>query len=677
MDQRQVFLRDVLLVLFKRKILIVLFAAVVFVATFLGNYAWPPTYESMAKVRLIKGREQVSTDVYVTKSPEKATSVLQMTKEDVYSEMELVYSEDVLTRVVEKRDLASKSLGAPGVLRGALRAVRGTMNQVLYALQLLERPSAEQAAIEGLRRAIEVKPVENTYVLEIRCRLGDPELAQQVLDTLIEEFTTAHIAVFSEDDPTKKSSTFFDSQLDRNRAVWEEAQESLKTFKNDNSVLDVDEEKKLINERYAKAKRLQLQLKALEDIAQEGVGPESGGDSAVMTTLSRETESTVITEIRLKLLEKVSRRHELATSKGERHPDVQSVNHEIETGWDNLKQALALVTQTVSDEIEQLEVRLKEINNLMATIERLEMDVQIAADAVEYYAQKVEESKVAEAIAEKGISSIRMVSSPSLPLNPVRPRKLFNLLMALVGGIVGGFALAFFLEWLDHGLKVPEDVEHFLKVPPVASFFQSPFETLDPKEAQRLSTMLDAVHTDETAQLIEVASSVGSEGSIRVARALAEAYAEDQNKATLLVDFMGDGLQDTPSGEGLMDVIEGQCRVEDVIASLGNLFILGRGSARECPSYLWNSQAVHDVLAELRSRFPRIIFHVPPVLQSHDALNLARNADGMLIVIRADNTRREVVMRALDMVKGANGKVLGAVLTDRKQVIPGPIYRRI
>ena len=50
MDTRQIFLRDILTVLFKRKALILLFIVVVVVGVYICNMIWPQTYESMAKV---------------------------------------------------------------------------------------------------------------------------------------------------------------------------------------------------------------------------------------------------------------------------------------------------------------------------------------------------------------------------------------------------------------------------------------------------------------------------------------------------------------------------------------------------------------------------------------------------------------------------------------------------
>ena len=48
-----------------------------------------------------------------------------------------------------------------------------------------------------------------------------------------------------------------------------------------------------------------------------------------------------------------------------------------------------------------------------------------------------------------------------------------------------------------------------------------------------------------------------------------------------------------------------------------------------------------------------------------------------IVAVRADGTRREVVMRAIELLAESKGRVLGAVLTERKHVIPSAIYKRI
>jgi len=67
----------------------------VFAVVCLGNYVWPPTYESSARLRLTRGREVYQTDASVTKSME-GVAMVQMSAQDVNSEIDLIASKDVL-----------------------------------------------------------------------------------------------------------------------------------------------------------------------------------------------------------------------------------------------------------------------------------------------------------------------------------------------------------------------------------------------------------------------------------------------------------------------------------------------------------------------------------------------------------------------------------------------------
>lgn len=674
MEHRQIFLRDILTVLFKRKWLIILFALVVLVGVYIGNLVWPPTYESVAKVQLLRGRETLQPTTPLTDSV--STPLISMTEEDLNSEIEMIYSDDVLRSVVEKEKLAEAgAFETPdGPVRGLLRGIQNGLRGLQYTLRLRARPGPVEGAVEALKSAIAVKAVKDSFTMEIHCRLGTPDLAQRVLRTLIEEYKLKHNQVFS---TPEAADQIFTMKTEEIRAEWLEAQNELKQFREQNNVYELDIEKELLLDQYTKAKRLATQLAAL-DTATDAAGTAASDDQALMATLGRETESTVITELRLRLLELMLRRNEIVTSKGPNHPDTVGINSEIEKATARLAEAIDIAVTTNQKQIQEIEARLKELNSVIDKHDSLVEEAKIKQDAYTFFAERVQEARVNSVLSDAGINNIVVVSQPSLPTNPIRPRKLFNLLLGLIGGIVGGVGLAFFFDWLDHGLKTPEDVEHYLGVPPVGSFFRTGTAKLDALEAQRISAIVDAVYTEQPLQVIQVVSAVAGEQANLVARALAEASAEDPAGPTLLVDLTGDGVKEAPAGRGLFDlVLNGGGSLEDYVAQVGALYVMGRGSKHECPAYIWKSERMKNLFTELKARFTRIVFHVSPVLQSGDAVNLARLTDGIIIVVKADSTRREVVMRAMELLAEAKGRVLGAVLTDRKQIIPAAVYKRL
>lgn len=671
MDQRQLFLRDVLTVLFKRKGLIVLFIVFVLAGVYVGNLVWPPTYESVAKVQLLRGRETLQPTMPLTDSA--STPLLSMMEEDVNSEIQLIYSDDVLRAVVDAERLAEGFGGGTG-FRAVFSAVQDGLQGLQYVLGLRKRSDPTEAAVEALRSALAVTAIKDSFTMEVRCRLGSPELAQRVLNAVLAKYRDKHNEVFST--PPEMGDTL-DLKVAEMHQEWSEAQNELKRFREANNVYGLEEERKLLLEQYTKARKLATQLEELGEVTQDARAAEAG-DSAIMATLSRETESSVITELRLRLLELLLRRNEMVTSKGPNHPDVMSIHNQISEALTRLREAITNAVTSTQKQIAELETRLKLLNSVIDQHDTLVEEAKIKQEAYAFFAQRVQETKVNSVLSAAGINNIAVVSKPSAPSNPIRPRKQFNLLLGLIAGIVGGIGLAFFLDYLDHGLKTPEDVEHYLGVPPVGSFFQASGDKLDPTEAQRVGSIIDALATDQPVQLLTVASSVAGEGSHRVARALADVYADDPAGPTLLVDLVGDGIKEAPSGRGLFDlVLNGGGNIDEYVTTVGPLYVMGRGSRRDCPTYMWKSDRMKSLIDELRKRFTRIIFHVSPVLQSGDAVNVARMADGFLIVIRADGTRREVVLRAIELLAEAKGRVVGAVLTERKQVIPKSIYKRI
>jgi Mrp family chromosome partitioning ATPase len=59
-----------------------------------------------------------------------------------------------------------------------------------------------------------------------------------------------------------------------------------------------------------------------------------------------------------------------------------------------------------------------------------------------------------------------------------------------------------------------------------------------------------------------------------------------------------------------------------------------------------------------------------------DAMALGKLADGLVLVLEANSTRREAAMRVTESLSQAQIRVLGAVLNKRTFPIPESLYRR-
>jgi protein-tyrosine kinase len=107
-----------------------------------------------------------------------------------------------------------------------------------------------------------------------------------------------------------------------------------------------------------------------------------------------------------------------------------------------------------------------------------------------------------------------------------------------------------------------------------------------------------------------------------------------------------------------------------------NLWLASRDSA----SGNGVSPTLDDVQAwigGLSSEFAHVIISASPVGLYADAVLLGRMADGVVLVLEANSTRREAARRAKELLQESNVRVLGTVLNNRTYPIPERLYRKL
>ena len=109
-----------------------------------------------------------------------------------------------------------------------------------------------------------------------------------------------------------------------------------------------------------------------------------------------------------------------------------------------------------------------------------------------------------------------------------------------------------------------------------------------------------------------------------------------------------------------------------------NLFYVPVGNQKN--GRLGSVETVNSVpgaIHTLKSHFGLVLIDGPAVLQTSAALNMATEADGVLLVVEAGRTRRQVVELALDQLREAGANIIGVVMNKRRFFIPNWLYRKI
>jgi protein-tyrosine kinase len=128
---------------------------------------------------------------------------------------------------------------------------------------------------------------------------------------------------------------------------------------------------------------------------------------------------------------------------------------------------------------------------------------------------------------------------------------------------------------------------------------------------------------------------------------------------------------------GLSDIITNgdnpQSNIKKVYPE--NLSVVTAGSELSGPVSLFESDRFDSFLSSMRDLFDFIILDVPPVTNFSEALVLCNKLDGVVLVLEAGKTRKQVAVRAKEEIEAAGGNILGVVLNKRKFHIPQWIYK--
>jgi len=134
-----------------------------------------------------------------------------------------------------------------------------------------------------------------------------------------------------------------------------------------------------------------------------------------------------------------------------------------------------------------------------------------------------------------------------------------------------------------------------------------------------------------------------------------------------------------PNDQGLSDSLRLTESIGHYVRRLArpNLFLVSAGSTGENWQGLISSDRMRLRLSELRNEFDYVLIDSAAMSVSNDGVALGCAADGVVLVLKANSSRREWARKAVNELKEARAQVLGAVLNQRTFPIPDSIYKKL
>ncbi|MFA5146605.1 MAG: polysaccharide biosynthesis tyrosine autokinase [Candidatus Omnitrophota bacterium] len=332
------------------------------------------------------------------------------------------------------------------------------------------------------------------------------------------------------------------------------------------------------------------------------------------------------------------------------------------------------------DHPEMIRLR-KEMSELVTKIER-EKESAITYDIGDMES-KTEYRHTLEGLKANNVSILTLAETPRIP---IKPKKLLNIIIAIVVGLVGGTALAFFFEYMDNTVKDVEEIERMTHWPilgnvptidasgKMAEGEKDLYVHIRPKDP--ISEMYRSIRTsilfsateEHPIDSIIVTSPGPQEGKTLMLCNLGIAMAQNQKRVLLVdADMRRPRLHEAfkiHNETGLSDFLSGQAPFDKLVqkTEIEGLSIVSGGPHPPNPSELLASVRMKEFIKTAKEKFNFIIFDTPPSAILTDAIILSRAVDGTVMVIESGKTERKLLSRVCRLFADSRVYVIGVLL---------------
>ena len=559
-------------------------------------------------------------------------------------------------------------------------------------LSVAPETAAQTPVIDTLLRGITVSPVRNSRLVDVKFSSIDPQFAAFVANALAKAYIeqTLEYKFLS----SKEASDWLGQQLGEQRKQVEASEQALQRYREQTDAVSLEDKQNIVVQKLsdlnaavtrAKTERLQKeavykQVKAIEH------------DRAALDTFPLILSNAFIQQLKGQAAELQRQRASLSEKYGDKHPEMIRLRSQIEETDGKIQVEIAKVVQSTQADYQSA---LAQEQSLVTALEQqkdeamalsrkgidygvLQRDANTNRQMFDSLLQRAKETGVS---AELKSTNIRVIDAATVPADPVSPRKLLNLLLAVFGGGIFAVGLAFFFEYLDNRVKSPDEIKRYLGLPflglvPVLDGTESAEDALLHTDVPAgFAEAFRGIRTNvlfssavEGGRSVVVTSTGPSEGKTLVATNLAVALAQAGQRVLLVdADMRKPRVHQVfhvESVPGLSNILVGTAKASDAVrpGPVANLWLLLSGVTPPNPAELLASRRFKDFVSTLEQHFDWVVVDTPPVMAVTDATVVAHVAQGVIYVVRCEHTNKRTALTALEQLDSAKVKFLGGIL---------------
>lgn len=183
-----------------------------------------------------------------------------------------------------------------------------------------------------------------------------------------------------------------------------------------------------------------------------------------------------------------------------------------------------------------------------------------------------------------------------------------------------------------------------------------------------LCTKLEQISFRNSYKTFAVTSAVKGEGKTVTSLNLAYIMARDFKKKVVVVECdlrnpsFASYVTQPEHNQNLIEVLRGDVDLTASIAQVEDtsMYVLPARQESKNAIELISSQRMRTILQALKAEFDYVLIDTPPILPVADMNIIARISDGLIIVVRAGKTPKDIVKKAVNSIH--NASIVGIVL---------------
>lgn len=356
------------------------------------------------------------------------------------------------------------------------------------------------------------------------------------------------------------------------------------------------------------------------------------------------------------------------------HPAMQQMNAQL---------------GAINKKIGELNDTLKQLPDLQRRYLQLYREVEVKTQLYTALLNSYQQLRIAKA---GEIGNVRIVDTAVLPIEPIKPKKLQILILAIfIGGFLGTL-LALLRNMMHSGIKDSNQIENELDLPVYATVPRSPAQESrikllkkkknipilaikngDDIAIESLRSMRTAIHfalNNAKNNIIMISGPAPEVGKSFISTNLAAILAQS-NKRVLIIDadmrhgylhkyFNHDNLP------GLAEYLNTQQTLDSIIkpTEIPHLDVITRGKSPVNPSELLSSAKFAAMFEQLSPMYDHIIIDTPPVLAVTDGIIISQYAGVNLVIARYAKSQMKELELTVNRFEQVGVKVNGFILND-------------